>query len=116
MSVAAISPGLPVGQAMDQGQHDRRGWFWRARPVRAFKSAIAGVTLIDRRNYDLWLTLDSDLDLDSGRKHRGRSKTTIERGTTSYDIPPRATPHSTKSCGLGTAVSTILFHSCGVPS
>jgi hypothetical protein len=46
----------------------------------------------------------------------GRHKMTIDRGASRYFVRSKGIPSSEKSSGLGKAVSTILFHSCAVPS
>ena len=45
-----------------------------------------------------------------------RRKTTIDLGASRYFLLSSRTPSFEKSSGLGKAVSTILFHSCAVPS
>ena len=45
-----------------------------------------------------------------------RRKTTIDLGASMYFVRSKRTPSFEKSSGLGKAVSTILFHSCAVPS
>jgi hypothetical protein len=46
----------------------------------------------------------------------GRHKTTIDLGASRYFVASKRIPSSEKSSGLGKEVSTILFHSCAVPS
>ena len=40
----------------------------------------------------------------------------MDLGATTYVMRPSGKPWSEKSSGLGKVVSTILFHSCAVPS